>query len=157
ALAEQHAHSFVVDRAAKEIAFLGHGEVGDAVTIEIAHRYGPGVVPGTETWRRREGAVAFPQEYADGAASIIGHGKVEATVAVEVPSCHGPAFVTGAELPCASEATVAIAQQDAYRASIRADAATIGHGQVESAISVEVSHAHSPGKVPRTKGSRSRE
>ena len=54
---------------------VGHGEVGDAVALEVPHCHGIGPSPSAVVGRGREGAVASAQEHADVVAIKVGYGR----------------------------------------------------------------------------------
>src|SRR5262249_40107469 len=90
------------DRASEEI---GHGEVQDAVAVEIACEDGVRFASGGEVAGGLQGAVAVAQQHAH-AAGIreVGDGQVRNAIAVEIAYYHGNRTRAGVEAQWRQEA-----------------------------------------------------
>jgi hypothetical protein len=67
AVAQQHTHGVAID--------VGHGEVGNAVAVEVSFRDGFGVTAYGVGDLRLKGAVAVAEQDVDGGAERVGKAK----------------------------------------------------------------------------------
>src|SRR5438445_12815199 len=98
-------------RVAVVIACVRHGEVGNAVAVQVPYR--DSSVVATVCHRGLEGAVAVAQEH-DRAGC-----KVQLAVSVEVAHRHEDRIAVGGVTSSGLKSAVALAQQNTYRVSLR--------------------------------------
>ena len=78
---EEHRHA---SAAGQVDCRARHGQVGLAVSVEVAHRHGIWMQPSTEVGGGSKCAVAVAQQHRDAGAGVIGEDEVELAIAVEV-------------------------------------------------------------------------
>src|SRR5262249_33213705 len=95
-----------------ETTLVRHNDVGDAVAVDIPHRYEQGQAPGGVADRRMEGAVALAQEHAYAATDqvITTYQEVESTVAIDIRHGHGAGIGPGWEIAGGLERAVPVTQ-----------------------------------------------
>ena len=67
---------------------VGHRQVGDHVTVEVAHRHGDWIAARPKLRQCTEGAITFAQEHRQ-CVTRIRHRKIGNAVTVEISHRHG--------------------------------------------------------------------
>src|SRR5213078_1617662 len=111
------------------VVIIRYGQVGLAVTIEVAYCHGSGFRPLARAVvdGGLEGAVAFVEQHRHSGRGIVGDGQVGLAVVVEIAECYGMRIRSDTVIHSRLKSPVAVAQQ-------HRDPTRVGNSDVRFAV-----------------------